>query len=106
MLEIHAQAGAVELDVIEPGAQRFALDLIGTDRPGIVREITDVLAAHSVNIDTLRTETRDAPMSGGRLFEASAVLEVPSQADLGALRVALEKLANELMVDISLDTSS
>jgi glycine cleavage system regulatory protein len=106
MLEIHAQAGAVELDVIEPGAQRFALDLIGTDRPGIVREITDVLAAHSVNIDTLRTETRDAPMSGGRLFEASAVLEVPSRADLGALRVALEKLANELMVDISLDTSS
>jgi glycine cleavage system regulatory protein len=45
-------------------------------------------------------------MSGGRLFEASAVLEVPSHADLGALRVALEKLANELMVDISLDTSS
>jgi glycine cleavage system regulatory protein len=105
MLEIHAQTGAVELDVIEPGAQRFVLDLIGTDRAGIVREITDVLAAHSVNIDTLRTETRDAPMSGGRLFEASAVLEVPAAADLGALRVALEKLANELMVDIALDTS-
>ena len=77
---------------------------IGTDRPGIVREITDVLAAHAVNIDTLRTETRDAPMSGGRLFEAAAMLEVPATTDIGALRVALEKLANELMVDITLDT--
>jgi glycine cleavage system regulatory protein len=104
MLDITAQAGAVELEVIAPGARRFALDLVGTDRPGIVREITDVLAAHSVNIDALRTETRDAPMSGGRLFEAVATLEVPATADIGALRVALEKLANELMVDITLDT--
>lgn len=106
MLDITAQTGAVELEVIAPGANRFTLDLIGGDRPGIVREITDVLAAHAVNIDTLRTETRDAPMSGGRLFEASAVLEVPAATDLGALRVALERLANELMVDIELDTSA
>ena len=60
----------------EAGVQRFTLDLVGADRPGIVREITEVLAAHGVNIDRLRTEARDAPMSGGRLFEAHAVLEV------------------------------
>jgi glycine cleavage system regulatory protein len=106
MLEIQVQSGAVEFDVIAPGAEKFRLSLLGTDRPGIVREITDVLAAHQVNIDSLRTETRDAPMSGGRLFEAEAVLEVPAGADLGAIRVALEKLANELMVDIDLVTSS
>ena len=105
MLDITAQAGSADIDEIAPGAQRFVLDLVGTDRPGIVREITDVLAAHAVNIDTLRTETREAPMSGGRLFEATAVLEVPADADLGALRVAIERLANELMVDITLDTS-
>ena len=51
----------------------------------------------------LRTEARDAPMSGGRLFEAHAVLEVSPTTDLGALRVALERLADELMVDIELD---
>src|SRR3954451_18790523 len=106
MLDITAQPGALDLDVLAPGARRFALDLVGTDRPGIVREITDVLAAHAVNIDTLDPETRDAPMSGGRLFEATATLDVPSAADIGALRVALEKLANELMVDITLDTGS
>ena len=90
--------------MIAPGHVGSRSTSVGTDRPGIVREITDVLAAHSVNIDTLRTETRDAPMSGGRLFEAVATLEVPATTDIGALRVALEKLANELMVDITLDT--
>jgi len=101
MLDITVQVGAIP--VAEPGTRRFALDLVGTDRPGIVREITEVLAAHGVNIDSLRTEARDAPMSGGRLFEARAVLDVAATTDVGALRVALERLANELMVDIELD---
>jgi glycine cleavage system regulatory protein len=103
MLDITAQVGAAP--DVEMGVQRFALDLVGADRPGIVREITEVLAAHGVNIDRLRTEARDAPMSGGRLFEAHAVLEVSSATDLGALRVALERLADELMVDIELDAA-
>jgi glycine cleavage system regulatory protein len=104
MLDVNAQVGGDQLDTAPPEAQMLTLGLIGGDRPGIVREITDVLAAHRVNIESLRTETREAPMSGGRLFEATARLEVPSETDLGALRVALERLANELMVDIELDS--
>ena len=105
MLDVNVQVGDELLDTVPADVRMFTLDLLGGDRPGIVREITDVLAAHSVNIESLRTETREAPMSGGRLFEASARLEVPVDADLGALRVALERLANELLVDIELDTN-
>jgi glycine cleavage system regulatory protein len=101
MLDITARVGDAAVTVPEP--QRFVLDLVGADRPGIVRQITEVLAAHGVNIDRLRTEARDAPMSGGRLFEAHAQLEMSATTDLGALRVALERLADELMVDIELD---
>jgi glycine cleavage system regulatory protein len=85
--------------------RRFTLDLLGTDRPGIVHEISAVLAAHDVNIDSLATATREAPMAGGLLFEASAELELPADADVEVLRSALEALADELMVDIDLDTS-
>ena len=84
---------------------RLTLDLVGTDRPGIVSDITSVLAEHRVNIETLITETRHAPMAGGELFEAKAELEVPTGADLDALKDALEDLANELMVDIELDAT-
>jgi glycine cleavage system regulatory protein len=101
MLDVAAHE-SIEPDPDPTGITRCTLDLLGGDRPGIVREITDVLAAHHVNIDRLHTETREAPMSGGRLFEAHAELEVPPGADLGAVRVALERLANELMVDIDL----
>jgi glycine cleavage system regulatory protein len=84
---------------------RLTLDLVGTDRPGIVNDITSVLSDHQVNIESLTTETKHAPMAGGVLFEAKAELEVPSGADLEALKEALEDLANELMVDIELDAT-
>lgn len=84
---------------------RLALELVGTDRPGIVSDITSVLTEHQVNIESLTTETKHAPMAGGVLFEAMAELEVPAGADLDALKRALEELANELMVDIDLDAA-
>ena len=69
-----------------------------------MRELSGVLARHGVNIDELSTETWDAPMAGGMLFEADAMLEAPADLDEATLRVALESVAQELMVDIELDT--
>ena len=45
---------------------------------------------------------RDAPMAGGTLFEARAVLSAPLGGDTDALRGVLEALADELMVEIRL----
>jgi glycine cleavage system regulatory protein len=84
-------------------AQHFSLHLLGNDRPGIVRELSTVLANHGVNIDELSTETWEAPMAGGVLFEADAVLEAPADLEEGTLRAALEAVANELMVEIELE---
>jgi glycine cleavage system regulatory protein len=89
-----------------PDLRRFTLNLLGSDRPAIVSDITAVLAAHDVNIESLATATREAPMAGGMLFEATAELELNTDVDVEALRRALEELANELMVDIDLDTSA
>lgn len=99
VLEVQAHLGADE----PPPARRVSLELMGSDRPGIVREITAVLARHGVSIDQLTTGTREAPMAGGMLFEATAVLEVPSDETATSLRDALEAVANELMVDIDVE---
>lgn len=80
-----------------------SLHLLGQDRPGIVAEISAALAAHQVGIDELVTDVRDAPMAGGSLFEVEASLSVPATTDLGEVRAALERLADELMVDLSLE---
>ncbi len=97
----------VQLAVEDPPDQEttiISLDLVGTDRPGIVSDITRVLTEHGVNIESLTTTTREAPMAGGTLFEASAELEITPAVDLVALQASLEQLANELMVDLTLET--
>lgn len=81
---------------------RFSLDLLGADRPGIVAEISALLADREVNVEELLTTVREAPMAGGLLFEAHAVLSAPADAGAAGLREALEALADELMVDVAL----
>ncbi len=78
------------------------LELVGQDRPGIVREITRVLAGQGVNVEELSSECVSAPMSGEPLFKARVRLQLPAGCDSPALRAALEKIASDLMVDISL----
>ena len=61
-----------------------------------------MLSRHGISIDTMTTETREAPMAGGMLFEATAVLQAPAGTSLPELRVLLDALADELMVQITL----
>jgi len=82
--------------------QRLHLDLLGADHPGIVAEISSSLAERKVSIEELTTDVRDAPMAGGTLFEARAVLVAPATAETDELRAMLEGLAADLMVEINL----
>jgi glycine cleavage system regulatory protein len=84
-----------------PGLVR--LELVGQDRPGIVSEIARVLAAHGVNVEDLTTECITAPTTGQQLFQAAAKLQLPSAESEALLRDELEKIAGDLMVDISIE---
>jgi methionyl-tRNA formyltransferase len=86
-------------------ARLLKLELVGHDRPGIVRDISRVLADCGVSIDELHTEIVSGAMSGGSLFQVKAMLEVPATLATAELRRMLEALANELMVDIALGDS-
>jgi glycine cleavage system regulatory protein len=78
------------------------LEIVGSDRPGIVREITSALARANVNVEEFSSEIVSAPMSGETLFKASARLQLPEHCDLAALKKDLEKIAADLLVDVSL----
>ena len=79
---------------------RIRLGLTGNDRPGIVRDVSHVLASRGVNVEELESEISSAPMSGAPLFTARARLLVPPGVALADLRSGLEALAGELMVDL------
>lgn len=82
--------------------QEIELELVGNDRPGIVRDITRLLAEHGVNLESLDTDVLSAPMSGEPLFRAEARLAVPSELSLEVLQGRLETLADDLMVELKL----
>ena len=83
-------------------ARVLKLELLGQDRPGIVRDISRVLAEQQVSISDFHTERTSASFSGEAMFKASALLRLPAGLDASVLQNALESLANELMVDLEL----
>ena len=81
--------------------KQTSLEIVGSDRPGIVREISAALARANVNVEEFFSEVASAPMSGENLFKASAKLQLPEKCDLAALKKDLEKIAADLLVDVS-----
>ncbi len=103
-LQSHGLSVLVYAD--QPGAVSAAgtltsLEIVGHDRPGIVRQISRALAAQGVNVEELSSELVSAPMSGETLFKAQATLRLPANCRVADLRKQLEEIAADLMVDIS-----
>lgn len=101
-LKIVAESG---VPVAEGGFRAMEVELLGLDRPGLVREISGLLAARRVNVEELSTDVYSAPMSGDTMFRARARVNVPSEVDAHELRESLERLAGDLMVEIRLAES-
>ena len=78
------------------------LELVGHDRPGIVRELSRTLSERGVNVEELQTERTSAAMSGEPIFKASVKLLLPEGLDLEKLSEAVEEIAADLMVDVTL----
>jgi glycine cleavage system regulatory protein len=79
----------------------LTVDVIGNDRPGIVRELAAAIANAGGNVEELTTGLESAPMSGHPLFRAHGVISVAEGSDAAQLTAAIESLGGDLSVDIS-----
>ncbi len=77
------------------------VELVGQDRTGIVRQIAAAIAACGANIEDLATECFSAPMSGEKMFRATARVNLPQTVDAAKLQSDLEAIAHDLMVDLT-----
>ena len=91
----------VSVEAAQRAGTRVRLAVTGADRPGIVRDVSRVLAERGVNVDELESTLESAPMSGETMFAARARLLVPPSLELSTLRSSLETLGNDLMVDLT-----
>jgi glycine cleavage system regulatory protein len=102
------QSGGLQVQTVAGGeedprpSRTMEVELLALDRPGLLHEVSRVLAGHRVNIEELDTEVYSAPMTGDRTFRARARVSVPADVDEHELRRSFETLARDLMVDIRL----
>ncbi|HRY48615.1 MAG TPA: ACT domain-containing protein [Candidatus Paceibacterota bacterium] len=78
------------------------LEIVGQDRPGIIRQISSALSRHGINVEELTSECGSAPMTGEILFRATIKLHIPESCPMAPLREELEKIAADLMVDVQI----
>jgi len=91
-----------EAHVARPAARRIQLELMGPDRPGIVLEVSRALAAQGFNVVEMDTAVSSAPMSAEPLFQATIEAEVAPDTALETLGEALERIGDEMALDIDL----
>lgn len=94
------------VSINKPDCREFSFSVVGNDRPGIVREIAQAFAARHINMGELETACSSMPWSGEPLFEATGIIEVPKTVDMNELYDYLDKIADELAVDIRLESST
>lgn len=72
---------------------RFAVTVVGSDRPGIVAEIADVLLTHEANIE-------DSQMSVlGGYFTVMLMVDTPQSTEIKTLRSELEAAGQRVGLD-------
>lgn len=102
-LEYHGLRITVEAGGAAPVPETqplLSVEVVGNDRPGIVRDIAQIVAGCGVNIEELNTDVESGSFSGEALFRVTALVRAPDQAAVDAMRAGLEELGNELMVDV------
>ncbi len=88
----------------EYAGRTIRLAIVGPDRPGIVREISAALARQHINVVDMHSDVSSAPMSAEAIFTASVEAHIAEQSDLDELNEALEDIANQMLVDVQLET--
>ena len=87
---------------VSAGRRVVDLELVGDDRPGIIRDLSRNLAERGVSIEELHTQVVSGATATKHLFKVAARLHVPNALPNDELRRGLEALASEMMVDIAL----
>jgi glycine cleavage system transcriptional repressor len=84
----------------------YELSATGIDKAGLVARVCRALADHDVTIRQMRTYSRPEAESGTLLYTMQIEMGLPSERRLGELESALERIAEELMIDVSIREAS
>lgn len=76
------------------------LVVMGNDRKGIVRQVSQALNRLGANVMDLHSFCEPAPMSSEMLFKAEIEIILPAQVSLETLEQAIEDISSDLVVEL------
>ena len=91
-------AEGVKTDDVEVNGLQILVE--ANDRPGIIKEIAEALAAENVNVDNIDTEVASASMAGYAIFRAHLFLAMPEDLSEDDLEEILEGISDDVMVSV------
>jgi glycine cleavage system transcriptional repressor len=80
----------------------YELSTTGLDRMGIVYHVSRLLAEHGINIVDMHTKATPSPESGTPIFTMKILLQVPLKVSPAEIAEKLNRLGENLAIDISL----
>ncbi len=86
------------------GWQAYQIEVEGADHEGIIHDIAHHLSQRGINIESMDTGTRPAPVSGTPLFHMSALLAVPPGSAGQDWQAGLAEVGHHLNVEIAVST--
>nr|WP_297348159.1 ACT domain-containing protein [uncultured Glaciecola sp.] len=100
------QLAHLHITLLPSNAHEISLDakavilVTGNDRRGIVSDITSTLKTFDINIIEMTTQCESAPNWGSPLFTAKVIVSISPQMDLDNVKLAIEDITDDLMVEI------
>jgi glycine cleavage system regulatory protein len=85
-----------------PERETVGIDIVGNDRPGIIRELSAAIASAGGNVEDLSTSLESAPMAGHPIFHAKGLVSLAADGKPADLIAAIEKLGPDLSVSMDL----
>jgi len=99
-LRVVVERAAHEREAPAGAGHLLRVELVGNDRPGLIRDVSSALAERGINVEELATECSAAPMSGGMLLKVTAQVRAPSDVTAEALRLVLEERTHDFIVEV------
>lgn len=86
-----------------PAGSRYRLTAEALDQQGLVHRVADALRRLAVNIESMETTLRPAPITGSPIFAMTILLSVPEDVAIDAVRRELGPVCDEIDIDWKLE---
>ena len=81
----------------------YRLRASAIDQPGLVHRLSHLLRGANVNIESLETHLKPAPITGTPMFEMELIVSVPRATSIAKLKEEVAGVCGELNIDFELE---